>query len=70
MAHNPDSEPHTRKRDISDDNGSQPGHAADRIPQPPPPQSGMSHIFFKDCDNSNYIIVIVRNPNGFSEGSS
>lgn len=42
MAHNPDSDQHKRKRDISDDNGSQAPHA-DRIPQPPPPQSGMSH---------------------------
>ncbi|KAI4868093.1 hypothetical protein F4820DRAFT_161515 [Hypoxylon rubiginosum] len=39
MAHNPDSDQHKRKRDISDDNGSQAPHA-DRIPQPPPPQSG------------------------------
>ncbi|KAL7621194.1 hypothetical protein AAE478_008511 [Parahypoxylon ruwenzoriense] len=38
MAHNQDSEQHKRKRDISDDNGSQAPHA-DRIPQPPPPQS-------------------------------
>ncbi|KAI1766098.1 hypothetical protein GGR53DRAFT_519176 [Hypoxylon sp. FL1150] len=38
MAHNPDSDQHKRKRDISDDNGSQAPHA-DRIPQPPPPQS-------------------------------
>ncbi|KAI0384534.1 hypothetical protein F5Y04DRAFT_231510 [Hypomontagnella monticulosa] len=42
MAHNPDSDQHKRKRDISDDNGSQAPHA-DRIPQPPPPQSGKSH---------------------------
>ncbi|KAI0894428.1 hypothetical protein F4806DRAFT_122703 [Annulohypoxylon nitens] len=33
MAHNPESDQHKRKRDISDDN-------ADRIPQPPPPQPG------------------------------
>ncbi|KAI1392180.1 uncharacterized protein F4822DRAFT_389870 [Hypoxylon trugodes] len=39
MAHNPDTDQHKRKRDISDDNGSQAPHA-DRIPQPPPPQSG------------------------------
>ncbi|KAI1771667.1 hypothetical protein F4818DRAFT_199637 [Hypoxylon cercidicola] len=38
MAHNPESDQHKRKRDISDDNGSQAPHA-DRIPQPPPPQS-------------------------------
>ncbi|KAI0109401.1 hypothetical protein F4776DRAFT_657209 [Hypoxylon sp. NC0597] len=38
MAHNPDSDQHKRKRDISDDNGNQTPHA-DRIPQPPPPQS-------------------------------
>ncbi|KAI1472325.1 uncharacterized protein F4812DRAFT_8927 [Daldinia caldariorum] len=38
MAPNPDSDQHKRKRDISDDNGSQAPHA-DRIPQPPPPQS-------------------------------
>ncbi|KAI1339264.1 hypothetical protein F5Y15DRAFT_83470 [Xylariaceae sp. FL0016] len=41
MAHNPDSDQHKRKRDVIDDNGSQ-AHA-DRIPQPPPPQSGKSH---------------------------
>ncbi|KAI2619682.1 hypothetical protein GGR54DRAFT_603176 [Hypoxylon sp. NC1633] len=39
MAHNPDSDQHKRKRDLSDDNGSQAPHA-DRIPQPPPPQPG------------------------------
>ncbi|OTB07354.1 hypothetical protein M426DRAFT_249974 [Hypoxylon sp. CI-4A] len=39
MAHNPDTDQHKRKRDISDDSGSQAPHA-DRIPQPPPPQSG------------------------------
>ncbi|KAI0020706.1 hypothetical protein F4780DRAFT_360963 [Xylariomycetidae sp. FL0641] len=37
MAHNPDSDQHKRKRDPADDSGSQ-AHA-DRIPQPPPPQS-------------------------------
>lgn len=50
MAHNPDSEPHKRKRDLSDDNGSQTGHAADRIPQPPPPQSGMLPIYTSSCE--------------------
>ncbi|KAI8627040.1 hypothetical protein F5Y19DRAFT_186381 [Xylariaceae sp. FL1651] len=38
MAHNPDADQHKRKRDTADDNGSQ--VHADRIPQPPPPQSG------------------------------
>ncbi|CAJ2503582.1 Uu.00g109760.m01.CDS01 [Anthostomella pinea] len=37
MAHNPEPDQHKRKRDIADD-GAQ-AHA-DRIPQPPPPQSG------------------------------
>ncbi|KAI3327167.1 hypothetical protein HD806DRAFT_520114 [Xylariaceae sp. AK1471] len=40
MAHNLDTDQHKRKRDIADDNGSQ--VHADRIPQPPPPQSGNS----------------------------
>ncbi|KAI1495811.1 hypothetical protein F5X99DRAFT_402342 [Biscogniauxia marginata] len=39
MAHNPESDQHKRKRDVADDNGNQTAHA-DRIPQPPPPQSG------------------------------
>ncbi|KAL0776666.1 hypothetical protein CaCOL14_007953 [Colletotrichum acutatum] len=40
MAHAQDSqEPHKRKRD-ADDGGAQPAHS-DRIPQPPPPQSGV-----------------------------
>ena len=60
MAHNPDSEPHKRKRDISDDNGNQPGHAADRIPQPPPPQSGTFVIHSEVHDSSCYAIAIVR----------
>ncbi|KAI0012038.1 hypothetical protein F4779DRAFT_626165 [Xylariaceae sp. FL0662B] len=38
MAHITDSDQHKRKREVSDDNGSQAPHA-DRIPQPPPPQS-------------------------------
>ncbi|GAW15419.1 hypothetical protein ANO14919_048280 [Xylariales sp. No.14919] len=37
MAHSLDADQHKRKRDIADDNGSQ---VHDRIPQPPPPQSG------------------------------
>ncbi|KAI0201855.1 hypothetical protein F4808DRAFT_100978 [Astrocystis sublimbata] len=37
MAHNLDADQHKRKREIADDNGSQ---VHDRIPQPPPPQSG------------------------------
>ncbi|KAI1349678.1 hypothetical protein F5Y01DRAFT_305843 [Xylaria sp. FL0043] len=37
MAHSLDTDQHKRKRDIADDNGSQ---VHDRIPQPPPPQSG------------------------------
>ncbi|KAI1755808.1 hypothetical protein F4782DRAFT_369860 [Xylaria castorea] len=37
MAHNLDADQHKRKRDVADDNGSQ---VHDRIPQPPPPQSG------------------------------
>jgi len=40
MAHILETEQHKRKRDITDDNGSQ--VHADRIPQPPPPQSGKS----------------------------
>jgi hypothetical protein len=40
MAHNLDTDQHKRKRDIADDNSSQ--VHADRIPQPPPPQSGKS----------------------------
>ncbi|TKW56634.1 hypothetical protein CTA1_3250 [Colletotrichum tanaceti] len=43
MAHAQDSqEPHKRKRD-ADDSGAQPAHS-DRIPQPPPPQSGNASI--------------------------
>ncbi|KAI1080499.1 hypothetical protein F5B20DRAFT_101086 [Whalleya microplaca] len=38
MAHITESDQHKRKRDVSDDNGNQAAHA-DRIPQPPPPQS-------------------------------
>lgn len=36
-----ENEVHKRKRDITDENGTQPGLAADRILQPLPPQSGM-----------------------------
>lgn len=66
MAHNPDSaEPHKRKRDISDDNGNQPGHAADRIPQPPPPQSGTFIIHPEVHDNSSYAVVkCIQGANG------
>ncbi|KAH7018272.1 uncharacterized protein B0I36DRAFT_37292 [Microdochium trichocladiopsis] len=39
MAPSSENEPHKRKRDISDESGTQSGLAADRIPQPLPPQS-------------------------------
>ncbi|RYP63234.1 hypothetical protein DL770_009435 [Monosporascus sp. CRB-9-2] len=68
MAHNPDSEPHKRKRDISDDNGSQPGHAADRIPQPPPPQSGnQAPINFLSKAHSTKLRLIQGDPDTFSD---
>ncbi|KAI2604975.1 uncharacterized protein GGS25DRAFT_407673 [Hypoxylon fragiforme] len=46
MAHSQDPDQHKRKRDISDDNGSQAPHA-DRIPQPPPPQSALINYLSK-----------------------
>jgi hypothetical protein len=50
MAHNIDiDQQHKRKRD-TDDNGSSQVHA-DRIPQPPPPQSGKSLFFLSPVDN-------------------
>ncbi|KXJ89411.1 hypothetical protein Micbo1qcDRAFT_165481 [Microdochium bolleyi] len=39
MAPNSEPEIHKRKRDISDESGAQSGHAAERIPQPLPPQT-------------------------------
>ncbi|KAI0172428.1 hypothetical protein GGR52DRAFT_405975 [Hypoxylon sp. FL1284] len=67
MAHNPDSDQHKRKRDISDDNGSQAPHA-DRIPQPPPPQPGnMAPINYLSKAHSIKLKLIQGDSETFSD---
>jgi hypothetical protein len=59
MIHSQDSEPaHKRKRDVDDTGG--PSHA-DRIPQPPPPQSGECFFFFQSL-----LSVFAPNPRLFA----
>ncbi|KAE9578569.1 hypothetical protein CGMCC3_g5724 [Colletotrichum fructicola] len=67
MAHAQDSqEPHKRKRD-ADDSGSQPAHS-DRIPQPPPPQSGNSSIInYLSKASAGKLRLIQGEPDTFSD---
>ncbi|KAF6808639.1 C6 finger domain-containing protein [Colletotrichum sojae] len=67
MAHAQDSqEPHKRKRD-ADDSGSQPAHS-DRIPQPPPPQSGNPSIInYLSKANPGRLKLIQGEPDTFSD---
>ncbi|WYZ45512.1 hypothetical protein EsH8_VIII_000828 [Colletotrichum jinshuiense] len=67
MAHAQDSqEPHKRKRD-ADDGGTQPAHS-DRIPQPPPPQSGNSSIInYLSKANAGKLRLIQGEPDTFSD---
>ncbi|KXH34172.1 hypothetical protein CSIM01_07174 [Colletotrichum simmondsii] len=67
MAHAQDSqEPHKRKRD-ADDGGAQPAHS-DRIPQPPPPQSGNASIInYLSKASTGRLQLIQGEPDTFSD---
>ncbi|KAK2045834.1 hypothetical protein LZ31DRAFT_235697 [Colletotrichum somersetense] len=67
MAHAQDSqEPHKRKRD-ADDSGAQPAHS-DRIPQPPPPQSGNASIInYLSKASPGRLKLIQGEPDTFSD---
>lgn len=66
MAHMPEPEPHKRKRD-SDDSGGQ-SSVPDRIPQPPPPQSGTgTPINYLSKANPARLKLIQGDPEVFSD---